>query len=81
MSLNMATINLRNLVRQYPDFIGYADERTAQGFQGLHIYIFDKVRNIALDTNIVVRGMRAPLTEEQRYKLNETIERLHHAEN
>lgn len=79
MSLNMATINLRNLVRQYPDFIGYADERTAQGFQGIHIYIFDKVRKVALDTNIVVEGMRAPLTEEQRYKLNETLERLHHA--
>lgn len=81
MSLNMATINLRNLARQYPDFIGYADERTAQGFQGIHIYIFDNVRKVALDTNIVVEGMRAPLTEEQRYKLNETIERIHHAEN
>lgn len=78
MELN--TINLKYLVRKYPDFIGYADERTAQGFQGLHIYIFDKVRNIALDTNIVVRGMRTPLTEEQRYKLNETLERIHHAE-
>jgi hypothetical protein len=77
----MATINLRKLVRKYPDFIGYADKRTAQGFQGLHIYIFDKVRGVALDTNIVVKGMRTPLTEEQRYKLNETIERLHHAEN
>lgn len=76
----MATINLRKLVRQYPDFIGYADERTAQGFQGIHIYVFDKVRRVALDTNIVVESMRAPLTEEQRYKLNETIERLHHAE-
>lgn len=80
MSLNMATINLRKLVRQYPDFIGYADERTAQGFQGLHIYIFDKVRKVALDTNVIVEDMRAPLTEEQRYKLNETLERLHHAE-
>lgn len=78
MKLN--TINLRNLVRQYPDFIGYADERTAQGFQGLHIYIFDKVRAVALDTNVIVGGMRTPLTEEQRYKLNETLERLHHAE-
>lgn len=78
MSLN--TINLRNLVHQYPDFIGYTDERTAQGFQGIHIYLFDKVRKVALDTNIVVKGMRTPLTEEQRYKLNETIERLHHAE-
>ena len=77
----MATINLRKLVRKYPDFIGYADERTAQGFQGIRIYVFDKVRKVALDTNIVVRGMRTPLTEEQRYKLNETIERLHHAEN
>lgn len=76
----MATINLRNLVCKYPDFIGYADERTAQGFQGLHIYIFDKVRNIALDTNVIVEGMRAPLTEEQRYKLNKTLEKLHHAE-
>lgn len=76
----MATISLRNLVRQYPDFIGYADERTAQGFQGLHIYIFDKVRKVALDTNVIVKGMRTPLTEEQRYKLNETLERLHHAE-
>lgn len=81
MSLNMATINLRKLVRQYPDFIGYADERTAQGFQGLHIYIFDKVRKVALDTNVIVEGMRTPLTEKQRYKLNETIERIHHAEN
>ena len=77
----MATINLRNLVRQYPDFMGYADERTAQGFQGLHIYIFDKVRKVALDTNIIVEGMRAPLTEEQRYRIYKTLERLHHAEN
>lgn len=76
----MATISLRNLVRQYPDFIGYADERTVQGFQGIHIYVFDKVRKVALDTNIIVEGMRTPLTEEQRYKLNETLERLHHAE-
>lgn len=75
----MATINLKKLVRQYPDFIGYADERTAQGFQGIHIYVFDKVRKVALDTNVIVGGMRTPLTEEQRYKLNETIERLHHA--
>lgn len=77
----MAIVNLKYLVRKYPDFVGYADERTAQGFQGLHIYIFDKVRKVALDTNIIVKGMRAPLTEEQRYKLNETLERLHHAEN
>ena len=76
----MATINLRNLVRKYPDFIGYADERTAQGFQGIHIYVFDKVRKIALDTNIMVEGMSTPLTKEQRYKLNETLERIHHAE-
>lgn len=81
MSLNVATINLKYLVRQYPDFIGYADERTAQGFQGLHIYVFDNVRKVALDTNVIIKDMRAPLTEEQRYKLNETIERLHHAEN
>ena len=75
----MATINLRNLVRQYPDFIGYVDERTAQGFQGIHIYVFDKVRKVALDTNVIVGGMCTPLTEEQRYKLNETLERLYHA--
>lgn len=75
MKLN--TINLRNLVRQYPDFVGYADERTAQGFQGLHIYIFDRARNIALDTNIVVKGMHTPLTKEQRYRINKTLERLH----
>lgn len=81
MSLNMATINLRNLVRQYPDFIGYADERTAQGFQGLHIYIFDNVRKVALDTNVIVEGMRTTLTEEQRYRINKTLERLHHAKN
>ena len=78
MSLNMATINLKYLVRQYSDFIGYADERTAQGFQGLHIYVFDKVRKIALDTNIVVRGIRAPLTEEQRIQLYNVLERLRH---
>lgn len=77
----MAVINLRKLVRQYPDFIGYADERTAQGFQGIHIYIFDKVRKVALDTNVIVEGMRTPLTKEQRYKLNKTLERLYHAEN
>ena len=80
MSLNMATINLRNLVRQYPDFIGYADERTAQGFQGLHIYVFDKVREVALDTNVIIKGMRTPLTEEQRYRIYKTLERIHHAE-
>lgn len=74
----MATINLRNLVRQYPDFIGYADERTAQGFQGLHIYIFNKVRAVALDTNVIVEGMRAPLTEEQRIQLYNVLERLRH---
>lgn len=78
MSLNMATINLRKLVRQYPDFIGYADERTAQGFKGLHIYIFDKVRKVALDTNVIVEGMRAPLTEEQRIQLYNVLERLRH---
>mgnify|MGYP001673149616 CR=1 FL=1 len=62
---------------KYPDFIGYADERTAQGFQGLHIYIYDRARNIALDTNIIVKGMRAPLTEEQRIQLYNVLERLH----
>lgn len=76
----MVIINLKYLVRNYPQYVGYADERTAQGFKGLHIYVFDKVRAIALDTNIIVEGMRTPLTEEQRYKLNETLERLHHAE-
>ena len=76
----MATINLKYLVRQYSDFIGYADERTAQGFKGLHIYIFDKVRKVALDTSVIVKGTRTPLTEEQRYKINKTLERLHHAE-
>ena len=80
MKLNMAIVNLKNLVRQYPDFIGYADERTAQGFQGIHIYIFDKMRKVALDTNVIVGGMLTPLTEEQRYKLNKTLERLYHAE-
>ena len=75
MKLN--TINLKYLVRKYPDFIGYADERTAQGFQGLHIYIFDKVRKVALDTNIIIKSMRAPLTEEQRIQLYRTVERLH----
>lgn len=74
----MATISLRNLVRKYPDFIGYTDERTAQGFQGLHIYIFNKVRKVALDTNIVVKGMRTPLTEEQRIQLYNVLERLRH---
>lgn len=74
MKLN--AIDLKYLVRQYPDFIGYADERTAQGFQGLHIYIFDKVRKIALDTNIVVKGMRTPLTDEQRIQLYYVLERL-----
>ena len=77
----MATINLRKLVRKYPQYIGYADERTAQGFQGIHIYVFDKVRAVALDTNVIVKGMRTPLTKEQRYNLNEILERLHHAEN
>lgn len=76
----MATINLRNLVRQYPDFIGHTDERTAQGFKGIHIYVFDKVRKVALDTNVIVKGTRTPLTEEQRYKLNATLERIHYAE-
>lgn len=81
MSLNMATINLKYLVRKYPDFIGYADERTAQGFQGIHIYVFDKVRAVALDTNVIVEGMRAHLTDEQRYRISKTLERLHYAEN
>ena len=76
MKLN--TINLRNLVHQYPQYIGYADERTARGFQGIHIYVFDKVHKVALDTNVIVGGMRIPLTEEQRYKLNKTLERLHY---
>ena len=74
----MNTINLRNLVRKYPDFIGYADERTAQGFQGLHIYVFDKVRAVALDTNVIIKDMRAPLTEEQRMQLYNVLERLRH---
>ena len=76
----MATINLKYLVRNYPQYVGYADERTAQGFQGIHIYVFDKVHKVALDTNVIVEGMRTPLTEEQRYKLNQTLERLHYAE-
>nr|DAV40383.1 MAG TPA: hypothetical protein [Caudoviricetes sp.] len=76
----MATINLKYLVRNYPQYIGYADERTTQGFQGIHIYVFDKVRKVALDTNVIVGGMRTPLTEEQRYKLNKTLERLRYAE-
>ena len=74
----MATINLKYLVRQYPDFIGYADERTAQGFQGLHIYVFDKVRAVALDTNVIIKDMRAPLTKEQRIQLYNVLERLRH---
>lgn len=78
MKLNMATINLRKLVHQYPDFIGYADERTAQGFQGLHIYIFDKVRKVALDTNVIIKDMRTPLTDEQRIQLYNVLERLRH---
>ena len=81
MSLNMATINLRNLVRNYPQYVGYADERTAQGFQGLHIYIFDTVRKVALDTNVVVESMRAPLTEEQRTQLYNALKRLRHEQN
>ena len=72
----MATINLRKLVREYPQFIGYTDERTAQGFQGLHIYIFDKVRKVALDTNVIVKSMHIPLTEEQRIQLYCVLERL-----
>ena len=76
----MVIINLKYLVRNYPQYVGYADERTAQGFEGLHIYIYDRARKIALDTNVIVGGMRTPLTEEQRYKLNKTLERLHHAE-
>jgi hypothetical protein len=74
----MATINLRYLVRNYPQYVGYADERTAQGFQGIHIYVFDKVRRVALDTNIVVKGMRTPLTDEQRIQLYNVLERLKH---
>lgn len=73
----MATINLKYLVRNYPQYIGYTDERTAQGFQGIHIYVFDKVRAVALDTNIIIKSMRAPLTEEQRRMLYDTLERLH----
>ena len=76
----MATINLKYLVRNYPQYVGYTDERTAQGFEGLHIYIHDKARKIALDTNIIVKSMSAPLTEEQRIQLYRTLERLHHAE-
>ena len=76
----MATINLKYLVRNYPQYVGYADERTAQGFEGLHIYIYDRARKIALDTNVIVKNMRAPLTDEQRYKINKTLERLRHAE-
>lgn len=76
----MAIINLRYLVREYPQYVGYADERTARGFEGLHIYIFDKVRRVALDTHIIVKGMRTPLTKEQRRELYRTLERLHHAE-
>lgn len=78
MKLNMAIVNLKYLVRQYPDFIGYADERTAQGFQGLHIYVFDNVRKVALDTNIVIRSMHTPLTDEQRIQLYNVLERLRH---
>lgn len=78
MKLNMAIVNLKYLVRKYPDFIGYADERTAQGFQGIHIYVFDKVRKVALDTNVIVEGMRTPLTDEQRIQLYNVSERLRH---
>lgn len=74
MKLN--TINLRYLVCKYPDFIGYADERTTQGFQGLRIYIFDNVSKVALDTKIVVKGMRTSLTDEQRIQLYHVLERL-----
>lgn len=77
----MATINLKYLVRKYPDFIGYADERTTQGYQGLHIYIFDKVRAVALDTNVIIKDMRAPLTEGQRIQLYNVLERLRHEQN
>ena len=72
----MVIINLKYLVRQYPQYIGYADERTAQGFEGLHIYIYDRARKIALDTNVIVKGMRTPLTDEQRIQLYRTLERL-----
>lgn len=74
----MATINLKYLVREYPQYVGCADERTARGFEGLHIYIFDKVRNVALDTHIIVESMRAPLTDEQRIQLYRVLERLKH---
>lgn len=77
----MATINLKYLVRNYPQYVGYADERTAQGFEGLHIYIFDNVRNVALDTNVIIKSMRAPLTDEQRIQLYRVLERLHNEQN
>lgn len=76
----MATINLKYLMQNYPQYIGYADERTAQGFEGLHIYIHDRARKSALDTNVIVESMRAPLTDEQRHKINKTLGRLRHAE-
>lgn len=74
MKLN--TINLNKLVRKYPQFIGCADERTANGYKGIHIYVFDNVRRIALDTNVIVKGMRTPLTDEQRMQLYHVLERL-----
>lgn len=74
--IKLNTINLKYLVRHYPQYIGYTDERTIDSYKGIHIYVFDNVRKVALDTNIVVRGMRTPLTKEQRYKLNKTLERL-----
>lgn len=74
----MATINLKNLVRKYPQFIGYTNEQTEQGYKGLHIYVYDHVRRIALDTHIIVKGMRTPLTVQQRLQLNTTLERLQH---
>ena len=79
--LNMATIKLKNLVREYPQFIGCAEERTASGYKGIRIYVFDNVRRIALDTNVVVKGMRTPLTDEQRTQLHKTLERLRHEQN
>lgn len=72
------TINLRYLVRNYPQYVGYADERTARGFEGLHIYVFDNVRKVALNTNIIVKSIRAPLTDEQRIQLYNVLERLRH---
>lgn len=77
----MTKINLRQLVRKYPEFIGCAEERTENGYKGIRIYIFDNVRRIALDTNVVVKGMRTPLTDEQRIQLYNVLERLRHEQN